>query len=714
MNDPTRRLPSAPRPERKPVPVGCDLWWHVIETSVIVTAAVVAAAWILPHSVPLWQVSGILGVLSGVTWWVTLRITGAGGLAGWLLAWGLFLTTWFTAARMLGAWTSGILSALVLGFVLLTSFGPYVIANYRALGNRDAEAEERARRQLEMSRWVIKFAQLGIKGIQITGVTKHANGIQVHGQLGKATDEHGVVTFDRMKELGPELATDLRLAADAATFEQPDPDNSAAFIMSLRTRKGKRTVVYLPENAKWTTVNEPLELGLHDNGRPFRLLLREIAVLIIGVIGSGKSNLLNVFIGQLARCDDVLIFCIDLKGGRMARPWIMPWVEDPDGVRRPVIDWLATTRAEAKLMLETLIAAGEARAEQAAGGEKITPRRDLPSVVLIMDETAVATGHGRKDDGISSRDLAVLVARLAETYRSEALVPVLAAVRGDVETMGLTAIKAQALARIGLRVSQSGDGDSVFPDDHAHAKLLAKIQDDGAGLVLLKGRMSPPVHFYRITPRLAYYIARRTGPHRPAPDPHLEAVLGEAYETRWERMQDKLDLWRRSADAWKAEAGIHDDPGAAPEPRSRRPVAVADRPPAGDHGGAPGGGGRDSDLDAAWADIVARLPDPDDPEGKIHPARRRMRELLFRAGPHGLTVGTLHKTLASEAGATGNPELRVHRNTLHEWLRDDEELGRVRRHGRAKNDPYARWIWIRQAGDADLLADDSPGNPEED
>jgi S-DNA-T family DNA segregation ATPase FtsK/SpoIIIE len=711
MHDPSRRLPPAPRPERKPVPVGRDLWWHVIETSVIVTAAVVAAAWVLPRSVPLWQMSGILGVLSGVVWWVTLRITGAGGLAGWLLAWGLFLTSWFTAARMLGAWSSGILSALVLGFVILTPFGPPVIANYRALGSRDAEAEERARRQREMERWVTKFAQLGIKGLRITEVTRHANGIQVHGLLGKATDEHGVVTF------GPELATDLRLAGDAAHFEQPDPDNVAAFILHLRTRKGKRTIAFLPENAKWTTVNEPLELGLHDNGRPFRLLLREIAVMIVGVIGSGKSNLLNVFIGQLARCDDVVMFCIDLKGGRMARPWIMPWVEDPDGVRRPVLDWVATTRPEAKLMLETMIAAGEARAEQGAGGEKITPRRNLPSIVLIMDETAVATGHGRKDDGISSRDLAVLVARLAETYRSEAFVPVLAAVRGDVETMGLTAIKAQALCRIGLRVSQSGDGDSVFPDDHAAAKLLAKIQDDGAGLTLLKGKISPPVHFYRITPKLAYYIARRTGPHRPAPDPYLEAALGEAYATRWERMKDKTDLWRRSADAWKAEAGIHDDPGA-PEP-GRRPVSVMDRPPAGgDAGGGGrddgGGGGRDDDLDAAWRDIVARLPDPDDPHGKTHPARNRMRELLFQAGKHGLTVGTLCKTLAADAAATGNPDLKVHRNTLHEWLRDDEELGRVRRHGRAKNDPYARWIWIRQAGDADLLADDSPADPEED
>jgi hypothetical protein len=147
--------------------------------------------------------------------------------------------------------------------------------------------------------------------------------------------------------------------------------------------------------------------------------------------------------------------------------------------------------------------------------EKIVPRKNRPAVVLIMDETAVATGHSRKDDETNSRELAVLLARLVETYRAMAILPVVAAVRGDVETMGLTAIKAQALARVGLRVSQSEDADSIFPDDHAHAKLLAKIRDDGAGLVLLKGRMSSPVHFYRVTPKLAYWIAKRTGERAP-------------------------------------------------------------------------------------------------------------------------------------------------------------------------------------------------------
>jgi S-DNA-T family DNA segregation ATPase FtsK/SpoIIIE len=635
-------------------------------------------------------------VLTGVIWWVTLRNTGSHALSLWLLAWGVFLTSWFTGARLIGAWTQDMLFALVTGFAILAPLGPTAIGKYRENLNRDPGMDERRRQQAELASWVRFFTRVTkVRGVQVTSVVRHANGVEVHGYLGKATDEHGVVTFGTLKDLGEEIATDLRLAGDAVMFQQPDPDNAAAFVMHVRTRKGKRKIAYLPENARITSVNDPIELGLFDNGKPFRMLFREIAVMIVGVIGAGKSNLLQVIIGQAARCEDALVFVIDLKGGRMARPWLMPWVEDPDGVRRPVIDWLATTRAEAKLMLETLIQAGEARSRSGAGGEKITPRRNLPSVILIVDETAVATGHNRKDDGISSRDLAVLLARLVETYRSEAFVPVIAAVRGDVETMGLTAVKAQALARIGLKVSQSGDADSVFPDDHAHAKLLARVQDEGAGLALLKGKMSPPVHFYRVTPKIAYAVARRTGPSRPAPDPVLEAGLGEAYEQRWDRMAETLGIWRATAAEWKAEADIHED---LSKPPAKAGTAVMDRParPRGEHVGA-GDGGPDDYIDAVIQDAIASVTGT--AADKIHPARQRMRELLYQARPEGLTAGALHKTLNAEASRSGNPELAVHRGTLHTWLRQEYEAGRLRREGGRMGDPYAKWIWISQPGD---------------
>lgn len=719
MIDPNpRQAKWIPKPVTRPVRVTRDLWWHVFDTSVFITALVFLAS-LLPHKLPLPLLAGTLATITLVTGWVTIRTTACYALASWLLCSGTFLTLWLAAARLLGTYTEYVIASLVIGFIILAPLGPPAMARYRAM-DKDPGADDRARKLRELNDWAKLLYRAGrVRNVQVTSVVPHVNGVQVHGYLGKATDEHGVVTFDRLKDLGAEIATDLRLAADAVTFEQSDPDNSAAFTMSVRTRKGKRKIVYLPESTRFTTINEPLELGLHDNGSKFRLLLREIAVMVVGVIGSGKSNLLNDFTGQLARCEDALVFCIDLKGGIMARPWLMPWIEDPDGVRRPVIDWLATTRREAKLMLEALIEAGDYRASHGGVAEKIIARKNRPAIVLIMDETAVATGHSRRDDETNSRELAVLLARLVETYRAMAILPVVAAVRGDVETMGLSAIKAQALARIGLRVSQSGDADSVFPDDHPHAKLLAKIRDDGAGLVLLKGRMSSPVHFYRVTPKLAYAIAKRTGPYRPVPDPVLEAGLNRvqcevpdadgrmvsrgAYESRWDRLGETVSDWRASAAEWKAEAGIHEDVSRKP---ARAGTAVMDRP---------GSGGGDESLspeeyvDSVLREAVAGIEDPD---GRIHPARQRMRELLYQAGENGLRIGDLHKTLCAEASRTGNPELGAHRGTVHNWLRKDEEAGRVRREGGLMGDPYARWIWIRQAGDDSPLGGLGGGPPD--
>lgn len=717
-----RRL-GPPRPERQPVPAGPHLWAHVYETAVLVTLGTVLAAWLLPASIPAWELSGILAAVTAVAGAVTLHSTGSAGLAAWLLACGMTLAAWLGYARVTGAWTRDAIMWLVLAFAVLPPAGPPAIAAYRLKGKFSADAEEKARSALELKRWKAVFESLGVHGVEVTQIFRHQNGVQVHFQLGQATDEHGIVTFDQIKDYGPQIVTHFRKAASAASFTQPDPDNAAACILHLRTRKGRRQTEYLPDNGKRASVNRPLHLGNHDDGSPFRLLLREIAVMIVGVVGSGKSNLLNAFIGRLAWCEDVLIFVIDLKGGggRMSRPWLMPWIESPwdpartesgnkrEGrIRRPVIEWVATSRAEAKLMLEALIAAGDARGEDGAGGEKLTPRPDLPGIALVMDETVVATGHGRKDDGISSRDLAVLLSRVVETYRSEAFTPILAAVRGDVETMGLSAIKAQTLARIGLRVSQSAEADSVFPDDHAAVKVLAKITDDGAGLARVKGRLSPIIHFFRITPKIAYYIAKRTGPLRPAPDPVLEAGLNQvlddegrgAYEARWDRMAAKLERWKQTAAEWRADPdiGIRDEPARQEAATAMATAGVSD----------------EEYVDSVLRETIASVLDPD-PDGKVKlKARRRMRELLRLAGPDGLQVKVLERMLADEARACGDPEMRVHRNTLHEWLRADEELGRVKRSHHKLNSPYGRWAWVRQADDGDFLARDDPDDHEED
>ena len=88
------------------------------------------------------------------------------------------------------------------------------------------------------------------------------------------------------------------------------------------------------------------------------LLLRRHG-LFGGATGSGKSGGLNVLMGNLTACTDVVIWAIDLKRGMELGPWAA------------CIDRLATTPAEARALLADAVAILEARAA--------LPRRDRAS-----------------------------------------------------------------------------------------------------------------------------------------------------------------------------------------------------------------------------------------------------------------------------------------------------------------------------------------------
>ena len=124
------------------------------------------------------------------------------------------------------------------------------------------------------------------------------------------------------------------------------------------------------------SIDNPIPIGVYEDGQVCSVTLREMATLIVGLRGSGKSNLLNVLLAQLARCADVLIFAIDLKGGRMAAPWIEPWLDHR--TPRPVVDWLATDREEAERMLRALLRAGRPGPGRAAAARRSRPRPVSP------------------------------------------------------------------------------------------------------------------------------------------------------------------------------------------------------------------------------------------------------------------------------------------------------------------------------------------------
>jgi hypothetical protein len=104
-----------------------------------------------------------------------------------------------------------------------------------------------------------------------------------------------------------------------------------------------------------SSITEPIDLGPFEDATPCRVLFLRRHVLFGGATGAGKSGGLNVLMGNLAACEDVVIWAIDLKKGMGLGPWA------------PCIDRLATTPEEATVLLADAVKILEARANHVAG-----------------------------------------------------------------------------------------------------------------------------------------------------------------------------------------------------------------------------------------------------------------------------------------------------------------------------------------------------------
>jgi S-DNA-T family DNA segregation ATPase FtsK/SpoIIIE len=193
-----------------------------------------------------------------------------------------------------------------------------------------------------------------------------------------------------------------------------------------------------------TSITEPIDLGPFEDAMPARLLLLRRHALFGGVSGSGKSSGLNVLMGNLTACADVVIWAIDLKRGMELGPW------------GACIDRLATTPVQARALLADAVAVLEARAAfLAATGRRVwEPAAEMPALIIVVDEYAElvesapdATGDA---DSIARRGRAVAVTLIAATQRPTQ------------KAMGQGALRSQMDVRICFRVRERKDVDLIL------------------------------------------------------------------------------------------------------------------------------------------------------------------------------------------------------------------------------------------------------------
>jgi FtsK/SpoIIIE family len=160
-----------------------------------------------------------------------------------------------------------------------------------------------------------------------------------------------------------------------------------------------------------SSITQPIDFGPFEDATPATVLLLRRHALFGGATGSGKSSGLNVLMGNLAACTDVVIWAIDLKRGMELGPWTA------------CIARLARTPTEARALLADAAAVLEARATYlAATGQRVwEPTSQMPALVIIVDEYAELVDHAPSAtgdaDSIGRRGRAVAVTLIAATQR---------------------------------------------------------------------------------------------------------------------------------------------------------------------------------------------------------------------------------------------------------------------------------------------------------
>jgi hypothetical protein len=623
-------------------------WRHALELGPVLTGAVFAAGAVLSMArAPAVAVVVVaFAVAAGITV-AAVIMAGSGYGAAWAAAAACCAAGWTAYAAVAGPWSWPAFTGLVVPAAILTPLWPAV----RAHEARVAEAERRRLAALAAAegarKWPAHLARIGFRGVQAAGREDTLCGYKVRLRL-PAT---GRVTYKTLAAATDKLEVAAKVRRSSLRFEQLPGQAAHEVILHVAERDVLAETIPFPLEHRRQTINDPIAVGLHEDGTACPLLLREVATLVIGLRGSGKSSLLNVLIAQLARTVDCIIFVLDLKGGRMATPWLRPWLDAR--TPRPVIDWVATTREEAALMLEACLRGIDARSRSGTGGEKITPSIDHPAVIVICDEAAVVLGMGTggpkssfENAGPTNRSLAELMKQFTILGRSEAVDPMLAAQRGTVTMLGDGDLKSQFGLRIGLGVATEADARLIIPDDVHIAANLAALHHPGSGIVQ-QGRHGRvlPVKFYRLEPGDITRIATATGWIRPAPDPLLAEALGRVYEERWTHRGSYL------VPASPATASAVTPPGVAADEFE----AIVAR---------------------SLRDVDVQLPDDD----TASPARKRMRSFIKRMTPPGVSVGAIVTLLTQE-------KMAVTRQTVHKWLNEDAAAGLVEKQG------FANWRW---------------------
>ena len=403
---------------------------------------------------------------------------------------------WLTAATMLGPATPP-MPALAAGLTVTCALPWWV--------SRRRRAKVRVERLLES--WPEIAKAVGLAGSQVMSATVDLWGWRARFRLARGQTIHDVITKIPGIESG--LGT-----FRGAVRVHPTPDDLAnrCELRVLDTDPHADAIVWPGPSA--TSITEPIDFGPFEDAIPCRVLFLRRHGLFGGATGAGKSGGLNVLMGNLAACSDVVIWGIDMKKGMELGPWAS------------CIDRLGTTPDEARALLTDAVAILEARAALLAErGQRVwEPTPEMPALVIIIDEYAElvddAPGAVKYADSIARRGRAVAVNLIAATQRPTQ------------KAMGQGAVRSQMDVRVCFRVRERKDVDLILGQGMLTAGWNAHTLNAPGKFLISAAEHDTPrrARAYLVTDQAVSDTASHFAYFRPALDGASRQALGAQYD----------------------------------------------------------------------------------------------------------------------------------------------------------------------------------------
>ncbi|MCX5355600.1 DNA translocase FtsK [Streptomyces mirabilis] len=501
----------------------------------------------------------------------------------------------------------------------------------------------------------------------------------------------GGTTADDLGGYGPKFAADMRLA-DGCGVEIFPGANRGTILIEVTLQDVISQDVNYPEDFSELTLTERFPFGLHRNGQQALGSLCNDCGILIGETDAGKTNTLRVVTAQLARMPDALIWAIDITGGGVALPWITPWATE-GLASAPIVDWIAHTEDEARLMLKM---AGEIIAARKAGYQQLMREKktdnklpishEIPGIVIICDETASLPF-----------DIKEGLDKVAEEGRAMRVRQLICGLRATQDVVTAT-MKIQAKWRVGMTVSDAEELAYLFP---GYIKIDPKDAPVAGAGWTMHTRLGPKkptaMKVWRLVDELTDKICAATAARRPKLDELSASVeSGGFYPQRWARTLPVLYKGQKLTES------VQHAIDNAGEVIAASTLLASDPAPAGTAGtsatapaaavpqGFEGFGGAaelfaavTASLDPtagpiavpagpapAAAPAAAPLPRPARP---VDP-REKGWEVLAAAGETGYTPKALHDALKQLLGNDATPAPRTVSGWLSKWAEEGVAL----------------------------------------